>query len=240
MNYLSIFVISFTVALSGALAPSPLLAAVIHESTKQGVKSGPLIILGHAIIEIAMVALIMLGVGQIINNPLVLKVISLLGAFILLYFGFTMFLSLPKLSLELKNGYHKKWSPPGLKPVVPKGGILKPPLSPPLRTGFASGVVSNLTLMGIILSFANPYWTLWWITIGLGMVLAAQRQGLLAVLIFFCGHIAADLSWYTIVSLMFGKGRRFISDRIYKIISGLCAGLLAGFGVYFAASSFKY
>lgn len=207
MNYLSIFVISFTVALSGALAPGPLLAAVIHESTKQGVKSGPLIILGHAIIEIAMVALIMLGVGQIINNPLALKVISLLGAFILLYFGFTMFLSLPKLSLKLKNEYRER---------------------------------SNLTLMGITLSFANPYWALWWITIGLGMVLAAQRQGLLAVLIFFCGHIAADLSWYTIVSLMFGRNRRFISDRIYKVISGLCAGMLAGFGVYFAVSSFKY
>jgi VanZ family protein len=43
-----------------------------------------------------------------------------------------------------------KWSPPGLKPRVPKGPkgwILKPPLSPPLRAGFASGVVSRARLI---------------------------------------------------------------------------------------------
>ena len=43
----------------------------------------------------------------------------------------------------------RKWSPPGLKPGVPKGGILKPPLSPPLRAGFASGVVSRILVIGV-------------------------------------------------------------------------------------------
>ena len=55
MEYFFIFMTSFVIALSGALAPGPLLAACISESTKHGFKSGPLMILGHAILEIIMV-----------------------------------------------------------------------------------------------------------------------------------------------------------------------------------------
>jgi threonine/homoserine/homoserine lactone efflux protein len=38
---------------------------------------------------------------------------------------------------------------------------------------------ANLTAMGITLSLANPYWGIWWLSIGLGLVLAAQQKGFL-------------------------------------------------------------
>lgn len=203
--YLSIFAMSFTVALSGALAPGPLLAAVIYESARRGAKAGPLLMIGHAVLEIAMVAILIIGAGRFINNPGVLKGISIAGAIIFLLFGSKMLTSLPKISLPVKGLETKQ---------------------------------SNLALTGITLSLANPYWTMWWLTIGLGLVLGAKQQGMLAVVAFFLGHILADLGWYSVVSLMLARGKKFISDKIYRAVMGVCGLALLAFGVYFAISAF--
>ena len=66
MNYFSIFIVSFTIALSGALAPGPLLTAVIYESTRKGFKAGPLVILGHALLEVIILALIISGLAGVL------------------------------------------------------------------------------------------------------------------------------------------------------------------------------
>jgi len=44
---------SFVVALSGALMPGPLLTVTVGEATRRGFWAGPLIILGHGILEMA-------------------------------------------------------------------------------------------------------------------------------------------------------------------------------------------
>jgi len=96
----------------------------------------------------------------------------------------------------------------------------------------------NLILLGITMSIANPYWSIWWLTIGLGLVLGASRLGALAIGLFFVGHILADLIWYSIVSLTISKGKRLITDRIYKIIVSICGITLIGFGLYFSTIIF--
>jgi threonine/homoserine/homoserine lactone efflux protein len=88
------------------------------------------------------------------------------------------------------------------------------------------------------MSIANPYWTLWWLTIGLGLVLGAQKGGLAAIVFFFLGHILADFGWYSLVSLAISKGRKFITLRIYRGIIFICAITLMGFSVFFLISSF--
>lgn len=97
---------------------------------------------------------------------------------------------------------------------------------------------SGLILLGITMSIANPYWTLWWLTIGLGLVLGAQKGGLAAIVFFFLGHILADFGWYSLVSLAISKGRKFITLRIYRGIIFICAITLMGFSVFFLISSF--
>jgi threonine/homoserine/homoserine lactone efflux protein len=86
---------------------------------------------------------------------------------------------------------------------------------------------------GILTSLANPYWIIWWATIGLGYVLVSLKFGLIGLVIFFIGHILADFLWYSMVSLFFSKGRSFISIRAYRGIIGACAVMLIFFGVIF-------
>jgi len=86
MGYLSIFFISFAIALSGALAPGPLLSAVIAKSIHYGSKTGPTVILGHAILEILMVIIIIFGLSNFINTPGIIKIVSIAGTIILIIF----------------------------------------------------------------------------------------------------------------------------------------------------------
>jgi threonine/homoserine/homoserine lactone efflux protein len=100
------------------------------------------------------------------------------------------------------------------------------------------GRSGNIVAAGALLSIANPYWVVWWATIGLSFLSRSQEAGLLGILFFFLGHQSADFAWYTVVSTAVGKGRRFFSDRIYRGIIAASAVILVGFALYFSWSGF--
>jgi len=90
----------------------------------------------------------------------------------------------------------------------------------------------NIYLAGILMSLANPYWIIWWATIGLGYVLHSQKMGFLGIALFFIGHILGDLVWYSAISFAVGKGRKFFGNKTYRILVGACAVFLAFFAVW--------
>jgi threonine/homoserine/homoserine lactone efflux protein len=97
----------------------------------------------------------------------------------------------------------------------------------------------NLILAGILFSLANPYWLIWWASIGLGYIVYSVQFGVAGVLFFFAGHILADLSWYAFISLGVAKGRRYFSDRVYRGLIGGCAVFLLLFAGYFLYSTIE-
>jgi threonine/homoserine/homoserine lactone efflux protein len=196
-----LFFTSFIVAFSGALMPGPLLTATISESSRYGPKAGPLLMVGHGILEITLVVLLFLGLAPLLTAPKVTAIISLVGGGILLWLAFGMFRSLPTLSLAVSEASHK-------------------------RRG-------RLIASGIFISLSNPYWTIWWATIGLAYILQARNFGYLGIALFFIGHILADFAWYAAVSFAIGKGRRFFTPKVYKILVGACAAFLAVFAGIF-------
>lgn len=198
---LTIFVSSFLIALSGALMPGPLLTATISESSRRGFITGPLMIAGHAILELGLVIALLLGLAPFLQKPVVFAATAVIGSAILLWMSFGMFRSLPSLHLsftaEEKRGTH------------------------PLASG-------------ILLSAANPYWIIWWATIGLGYIIYSSQFGFWGIVFFFAGHILADLVWYSFISAAVAGGRRFLTDRIYRGLIAVCAAFLVVFAGYFA------
>lgn len=112
---------------------------------------------------------------------------------------------------------------------------------PGLKLDFEKETAGNrhLVLSGAMLSLANPYWIVWWATIGLGYILHSKMFGFYGVAFFFVGHILADLAWYSIVSLSIAKGKSFLSLKAYKILIGSCAGFLVIFAGYFGYSGWE-
>ncbi len=92
---------------------------------------------------------------------------------------------------------------------------------------------NSLIMSGILMSLANPYWIIWWATIGFGYILHSMKFAIWGILFFFTGHILADLLWYSAVAAAVGKGRHLFTDGIYRGIVGACAAILVVFACYF-------
>jgi len=90
----------------------------------------------------------------------------------------------------------------------------------------------NIYLSGILMSLANPYWIIWWATIGLGYILHSMKFGIMGIFLFFIGHILGDLVWYSGISFAIGKGRNLFTNRIYRILVGSCAAFLILFAIW--------
>lgn len=87
--------------------------------------------------------------------------------------------------------------------------------------------------LGILTSISNPYWTLWWATVGLAFLTTAAQSGPLGIAVFFLGHISGDLAWYTLVSVGASKGKKFVGTPLYSGVLILCAVILLVLGAWF-------
>ena len=98
---------------------------------------------------------------------------------------------------------------------------------------------SHPIISGILMSVANPYWIIWWATIGLGYILYSWRFGFWGIAFFFAGHILADLVWYSLIAAAVAGGRHFLTDRLYRSLIAFCAVFLVVFAGYFAYAGFE-
>jgi len=71
---------------------------------------------------------------------------------------------------------------------------------------------------GFILSISNPYFLLWWATVGLALAVKAQQLGAWAFILFVVTHWLCDGSWLTILSLASNKGMSLMNEKSQKII----------------------
>ena len=185
--------------------PGPLLTVTISESSRRGFITGPLLIAGHALLELVLVVALLIGLAPFFQMPTVFVVTALTGAMILFWMAFNMFRSLPSLTISWEEDKTK-----GNHPIV----------------------------SGIIMSIANPYWIIWWATIGLGYILYSWQFGFWGITFFFAGHTLADLAWYTLVAAAVAGGRHFLTDRLYRSLIAVCAVFLVLFACYFIYAGF--
>ncbi len=201
--YVALFFLSLWVAFSGAAMPGPLLTGCISQTIRRGFWAGPLMMVGHSLLEMALIVGLILVLRPLLDHPVPKGVVAFAGGALLLYLGYGMVRSSRTLRLELDAGDTK------------------------VRLG-------SPIWQGIVLSVANPYWTIWWATWGLWMLDRAMNQGLLFAVslpAFYVGHILGDFIWYGFISLMIVKGRRFLTDRAYRGIILGCGIFLVVFGL---------
>ena len=92
---------------------------------------------------------------------------------------------------------------------------------------------------GALMSVGNPYFLLWWATIGLGLVLGAERFGTLGIAAFIVVHWSCDLIWFTLLAALSNKGVETFGARLYRRVSMACGAALILFGGFFIANAFR-
>jgi threonine/homoserine/homoserine lactone efflux protein len=202
--------ISFGLALSGAVIPGPMLTVTIGESMRRGFIAGPLIVLGHGVLELTLVVAIVNGLGTFLKRGPIIGTVAMAGSLILFWMGWGMIKQArkPTLLLEAQTAV---WSRT-LHPVV----------------------------NGIFVSFSNPYWAIWWITIGLAYIMTAMEYGVMGIVAFFFGHILADLLWFSLISYGVTTGKKLFSEKLYQKIIEFCGLFLILFGVWFIIAGIRH
>ena len=212
MKPLKILSMSFVTGLSGALMPGPVLAITISSVIQIGFIAVVLIMIGHSILELALVLALALGLKNVLKNKYVTGVIGLIGGLVMLWFSYGM----------IKSAYL---------------GISTPQVVSAVQNTTITGL--DLILKGIVTSASNPYWVIWWATIGATYMLVSLEGNVLSISSFYIGHISSDFVWYCAVALALVLGKQVFSDKVYMGLIVICGLFLAYMGIYFFYSGIK-
>ena len=88
-------------------------------------------------------------------------------------------------------------------------------------------------LTGIVLSAGNPYFLVWWATVGLALATQAKGFGIWAFAVFAVVHWLVDLLWFGALSWASFKGSALLGPKSQPIVLAICSVALFGFGLYF-------
>ena len=97
----------------------------------------------------------------------------------------------------------------------------------------AKAAKSGPVVTGIILSAGNPYFLLWWATVGLTLATTATELGIWAFALFAVVHWLCDLVWLETLSWASFKGSVLLGPRGMRIVLLICAMALLVFGLFF-------
>src|SRR4030042_1314519 len=189
------------ISLSGVMMPGPLTAATIAKGCREQ-NAGLFIALGHAVIELPLMALIYFGFAHFFTSPEVKKIVGMAGGLMLVLMGLMVLRSFRKNMAE------------------------------------AADLPYHSLVTGIMLTGANPYFFLWWATIGIALIATAAQFGIWGLLIFAGGHWSCDLVWEQCVSVSVFRTKHLWTRKVQLIVFGICAAALVGFGVWFCVSVF--
>jgi threonine/homoserine/homoserine lactone efflux protein len=195
--------LGFTVGLTGALVPGPMLFATIETSLKKGWIAGPEVVLGHMLIELVLCVLILFGAASLVGNGTI-SAVSLLGGLALVVFGL----------LTVKDAK-----------AVSSAGMAS--------GSSGMGLTSSPPAAGLITSASNPYFWIWWLTAGSALVLQEYQLGIVIAIAYVIGHWLADLGWFTAVSASFSRGKTLLSRSAHEKVLYACGIFLVIFGLYF-------
>jgi len=111
-----------------------------------GFRAGPLIVAGHAVLELALLAALLAGLGPVLTLEAVRTSLALAGGTTLVAMGWAALRSASR-----------------ARPLSELAG--------------GAGRSMHPFVAGVVLSVSNPYWILWWATVGLAFLAPAAAGG---------------------------------------------------------------
>jgi threonine/homoserine/homoserine lactone efflux protein len=148
---------------------------------------------------------------------------------LLIYFGFGRFFQYHnvQLVLSLLGGGMIIWLGIGLfrarAEVVKQGKELQ----------------QNAFVAGIILSGLNPFFLLWWATVGLSLVAKFLNFGTTGLVVLVTTHWLCDLAWLSLVAILIYRTQKLYGKRLQAGMFIICSLLMIYVGGTFLYSAFK-
>ena len=103
----------------------------------------------------------------------------------------------------------------------------------------ASRNIRSSMVAGIVLSAGNPYFLLWWATVGATLISRSARFGMPGFLSLALLHWLCDFAWLYLLSWLSFKGKTFLGKRFQTAVLGISGALLIFFGARFIIGAIR-
>jgi threonine/homoserine/homoserine lactone efflux protein len=197
------------VSTSGVLSPGPFFFTNALYRSKYGSFVGLKIASGHAIVEFPLIIALSYGLYSFSYNlhvsDIIFKFIGLTGGIFLILFSMLQIISI----LKDKSTNSQ--------------AITNPKFN-----------IKNPILVGFIFTILNPFFLVWWLTIGSKLISdSVINFGIVGgISIIFLSHIWMDYFWLWFTSFMINKGKSIIKGKLYRIFVFTISITLGIYGFY--------
>jgi threonine/homoserine/homoserine lactone efflux protein len=196
------------------LSPGPLFFINLLYGSRYGSFVGLKIASGHAIVEFPLIIALSYGLYSFSYTlhltDVIFKFIGLTGGFFLLLFSMLQIISIIK---DKSNNSQT---------------ITNPKFN-----------IKNSILVGFIFTLLNPFFLVWWLTIGSKLISdSIINFGIIeGISIVFASHIWMDYFWLWFTSFMINKGKSVIKEKVYRLFVFAISVILGIYGMYLLFTS---
>jgi len=89
-------------------------------------------------------------------------------------------------------------------------------------------------LLGLGLSGLNPFFIIWWLTVGMALILEALALASLAgIMLMYVSHIWMDYAWLILTAHFAHMGRNLVGTKGYRVLIVFFGAILIYFGLTF-------
>ena len=208
------------ISVSGVLSPGPLFFANLIYGSKEGFYSGVKIASGHTIVELLLVISLAAGIFGFWSFKLSsesIRIIGLVGGTAIIIFSISQITNIIKRrNTDVANDKNKS-SYSYFSKISNKGIRLERPF-----------------IIGITFSALNPFFIIWWLTVGLKLISdSVTLFGIVeGIIILFSLHIWMDYAWLSVTAYLMSKGRLILKERLYQYFLLSISFVLASYGLY--------
>ena len=148
---------------------------------------------------------------------------------LLIYYGFASFFqdALVQKVLSLVGGAVLVWM--GIRMLRARGRTIEKGKDLPRNSIFAGATTTAL----------NPYFILWWATVGSMLIMKSLSFGLTGLILFAVVHLLCDFGWLAFVSVLVHRTKSLWGGRVQQGLLIASSLLLIGFGGWFLSSGFQ-
>jgi len=148
---------------------------------------------------------------------------------LLIYFGFARFFrqELAQIILSLLGGAMLIWL--GIGMFQAKTRVIE----------IGKDLPYNSVVAGVVTSALNPFFILWWATVGSKLIMDSLDFGVIGFALFIPTHWLCDLAWLSFVSILVHRTQSLWGRKLQQGLFIACSQLLIGFGVWFLVSGIQ-
>ena len=195
---------------SGALAPGPLFFATISHGAKSGAKSGLMFSIAHTLVEFTLVMLLAWSLLAVAKEPAVSPIVNLTVGVA----GGVVLLVFG--AMQIRDSLTSRFG----------------------ETRSGRVATRNLLLIGLAFTGLNPFFVVWWLTVGANLILLSLEFASLAGVVFmYICHVWMDYAWLTSVAHFSKMGTNIIGFKWYRLIMAVFGAVLIYFGLSFFINS---